>query len=101
MILYIFTTIGTITCTSMSTILALFEYKIPTAILAGIATILISTEKSLMFREKWKLHLRTYTNMENAKLSFESGSASAAIISEQIQKISRDYANELPISPRE
>jgi hypothetical protein len=100
MTLYVFTTVGTVICTFAATILALLGFKLTTSILTGFATILISIEKGLMFREKWKLHLNVYTRLENIRLGLESGVANIDTTVKDTQNILEEYSRELPIEMR-
>jgi len=66
---YVITTFGTIICTASATILAALKYATGAAISAATATVFISIEKSMMFREKWRLHLTIYTRLRNLQRS--------------------------------
>jgi hypothetical protein len=67
---YVVTTTGTLVCSAGATYYAAGG-KSPNiaAILAAIATILVGTEKSLLFREKWKFHLLMYTKLNVLRAS--------------------------------
>jgi hypothetical protein len=101
MALYVFSTIAAVLFTFAATILALLEFKLIISILTGFAAVLISIEKSLMFREKWKLHLGVFTRLENIKLGLESGRVDVDTAVQGIQNIQMEYARDLPIEDRE
>src|SRR5208283_3442361 len=58
---YVVTTIGTLLCSAGATYLAASGSSHVAAILSAIATVLVGTEKSMLFREKWKFHLLMYS----------------------------------------
>jgi hypothetical protein len=60
---YVVTTLGTITCTTVAAVVAALNDAVHASCLAAAATVFISVEKSLMFREKWRLHLTIYTRL--------------------------------------
>src|SRR5438270_12581748 len=66
---YVITTFGTIISTTSATVCAALSRSTEAAILAATATIFISVEKSMMFREKWRLHLTIYTRLRNLQRS--------------------------------
>src|SRR5436309_6848505 len=101
MSVYVITTIGTIICTTSATILAALSRSTDAAILAAIATVFISVEKSMMFREKWRLHLTIYTDLRSLQrsLTFKGIDEKAAL--EKMNSILKEYAAELPIAQRE
>jgi hypothetical protein len=68
---YVITTIGTLTCSTAATLFAAAGYNREVAILAGIATVLIGVKKSLLFREKWRLHLSIDTRLQISKARIE------------------------------
>jgi multidrug transporter EmrE-like cation transporter len=68
MFFYVVTTVGTILCSTGATILGALDMGQQAAILAAIATIFVSTEKSFLFREKWKLHLTIESQLRSIKL---------------------------------
>src|SRR5437016_13599075 len=70
---YVTTTFGTIMSTTAATILAALGQATAAAIAAAMATVFISVEKSLMFREKWRLHLTIYTRLRNLRRSLTLG----------------------------
>src|SRR5262245_27071068 len=66
---YVTTTFGTIASTTSATIYGALNRSTDAAILAAIATVFISVEKSMMFREKWRLDLTIYTRLRNLQRS--------------------------------
>jgi hypothetical protein len=101
MLAYSFTTIGTIVLTAASTILAAFKVSEYAAICAAVATILIGTEKSLLFREKWKLHLTIFTKLNSLRRKVLFGKIEAGQAVEQLNQILENYSSGLPVAPRE
>jgi hypothetical protein len=98
---YAFTTIGTIVLTAATTILAAFKVSEYASLCAAVATILIGTEKSLLFREKWKLHLIIFTKLNAVKRRLLFGKIDGAQAVEQLNQVLETYSSELPIAPRE
>jgi hypothetical protein len=101
MLAYAFTTIGTILLTAATSILAAFGISAYAAICAAVATVLIGTEKSLLFREKWKLHLVIFTKLNALKRRLQHGKMDADQAVEQLNQVLENYSSELPIAPRE
>ncbi len=98
---YVITTFGTIISTTSATICAALNYSTQAAILAGIATVFISVEKSMMFREKWRLHLTMYTQLRNLQRSVLMKAIDDEAALTRMQSILEEYAAELPIAQRE
>jgi hypothetical protein len=99
---YVVTTIGTLVCSSGATYFAAGG-KSPNvaAILAAIATILVGTEKSLLFREKWKFHLLMYTKLNVLRSKLQLGRLTPEQASDEYAAIMTLYASELPMAARE
>lgn len=101
MAMYSTSSIGSIICTGSATILAaLKEYSIEAAVLAAVATILLSIEKSLLFREKWKHHLYIYTSLSALKLEYEVIPLSEQEVLTKLEKLLDKYSSELPFDAR-
>ena len=98
---YTLSTAGTIICTSAATILAALQLGTEAAILSGVATIFISLEKSLMFRDKWKVHLSVTTKLESLRSELEFGLVDTETAFRRLEKSLEDYSNELPFVPKE
>ena len=98
---YVITTIGTIICTASATILAALSCSTDAAILAAIATVFISVEKSMMFREKWRLHLTIYTRLRTLQRSLTLKAMDEKAALTKMDSTLEDYAAELPIAQRE
>jgi hypothetical protein len=98
---YVITTIGTIICTASATILAALSYSTDAAILAAIATVFISVEKSMMFREKWRLHLTIYTRLRTLQRSLTLKAMDEKAALTKMDSTLEEYAAELPIAQRE
>jgi hypothetical protein len=99
---YVVTTIGTLVCSAGATYYAAGG-RSPNvaAILAAIATILVGTEKSLLFREKWKFHLLMYTKLNVLRAKLLLARLTAEQASDEFAAIMTLYASELPMAARE
>ena len=99
---YVSTTLGTLICSAGATYFAA-EGSWPkiAAILAGIATVLVGTEKSLLFRDKWKFHLLMYTKLNVLRAKILLGRATKEQASDEYAAIMMSYAAELPMAARE
>lgn len=98
---YVITTVGTIICTASATILAALSHSTDAAILAATATVFISVEKSMMFREKWRLHLTNYTRLRSLQRSLTLKAMDEKAALAKMDSILEEYATELPIAQRE
>ena len=68
--------------------------------LSAITTVLAGTEKTLLFREKWKLHLGVYTAYQNLELDVRAGAVDVNEALVQMKRIAEAYAADLPIETR-
>jgi hypothetical protein len=98
---YVITTFGTIISTTSATICAALSHSTDAAILAASATIFISVEKSMMFREKWRLHLTIYTRLRNLQRSVTLKAIDEQTALAKMGSILEEYSAELPIAQRE
>jgi hypothetical protein len=98
---YVITTFGTIISTTSATICAALNRSIDAAILAATATVFISVEKSMMFREKWRLHLTIYTRLRNLQRSVTLKAIDEQTALAKMGSILEEYSAELPIAQRE
>jgi hypothetical protein len=98
---YIGTTVGTLICSAGATYYAASGVSHVAAILAALATILVGTEKSLLFREKWKFHLLMYTKLNVLRAKLLLGRLSIEGASDEFAAIMTLYASELPMAARE
>jgi len=98
---YIGTTIFIMLFSSLATVLAATGLSLYASIAAAATTVLVSIEKSLLFREKWKLHLTIQTNLENIKLLYETRQLQLKEAAMEIRDIMERYSTELPISTRD
>ena len=71
------------------------------AALAGLTAVALAIEKSLLFREKWRLHLTVYLELEAIKLKFETGQCAQKCTVDQAAAVLSRYGHDLPIGPRE
>jgi hypothetical protein len=97
---YSFVTILMILCSASASVTAAMGYSYAAAILAGGATVLVSIEKTMLFRERWKLHLDILTSLENLKFKFEMNQISLEDTSQKLEKIMNRYSSELPFEPK-
>ncbi len=99
---YVTTTIGTLVCSTGATYFAAGGLS-PNraAIVAAIATILVGSEKSLLFREKWKFHLLMFTKLNALRAKVALDQLSVAGGTEEFTNIMTLYASELPMAARE
>ena len=98
---YAASTIVTLLCSSGATLLAAAGEATIAAILAGVATVALGIEKSLLFREKWKLHLSIATRLEVLQLAALSGLVSESAILEERKNILGIYADQIPMAARD
>jgi hypothetical protein len=98
---YVVSTAGTVFCTAAAAILAALNINRYAALLAGAATVLVSIEKSLLFREKWRLHLGLALKNKNILLGLEHGQLDVQGALKAYQDANEQYSTELPIAPRE
>lgn len=98
---YVLTTVGTLVCSAGATYFAASGASKIAAVLAAIATVLVGTEKSLLFREKWKFHLLMYTklNVFRAKLLLRRLTPEQA--ADEYGALMTLYASELPMAARD
>jgi hypothetical protein len=98
---YVITTFGTIISTTSATVFAALSRSTQASILAATATIFISVEKSMMFREKWRLHLTIYTRLRNLQRSVTLKAIDDQTALAKMGSILEEYSAELPIAQRE
>jgi hypothetical protein len=98
---YVVTTIGTLVCSAGATYYAAGGKSNVAAILAAVATIFVGTEKSLLFREKWKFHLLMYTKLNVLRAKLLLGRLTPEQASDEYAAIMTLYASELPMAARE
>jgi hypothetical protein len=71
------------------------------AILSGTTTVGLLIEKTLMLREKWRLHLSVRTSLEMLKLRAQTGRMTPEKVMDELDGLLRNYASALPIAQRE
>jgi hypothetical protein len=98
---YVVTTIGTLVCSAGATYFAASGSSKTAAVLAAMATVLVGTEKSLLFREKWKFHLLMYTKLNVFRAKLLLGRLTPEQASEEYGALITLYASELPMAARE
>jgi hypothetical protein len=100
MTFYVVATVGTLLSTSAAGLLAAMHYDLAAAILAGVSTVLVGTEKSLLFREKWRFHLTVRTKLELLQSAIVAQGLEAATAGKQFSEIMENYAVNLPVEAR-
>lgn len=98
---YVSTTVVTVVTSALAAILAALQYNKLAAASAAVTTVLLSIEKSLLFREKWKLHVTMVARLQSIQLGLETGQIEVPNAVERAQQIIEQYSTELPIMPRE
>ena len=101
MMFYVVTTVGTILCSTSATIFGALNYGQYAAILAAVATVFVSTEKSFLFREKWKLHLTIESQLRSIKLEYDTKQCDINETVNKLQAAMAKYSTELPFAPGE
>jgi hypothetical protein len=100
MTFYVVATVGTLVCTSAAGLLAAMHHDEAAAIFAGVSTVLVGTEKSLLFREKWRFHLTVRTKLELLQTAIVTQGLDAATAGRHLAEIMELYANSLPVEAR-
>ena len=100
MTFYVVATVGTLMSTSAAGLLAAMHHDEAAAILAGVSTVLIGTEKSLLFREKWRFHLTVRSKLELLQSAIVTQGLDAAAAGRQLGEIMEHYATSLPVEAR-
>ena len=98
---YVSTSIGMLLCSASATYLAARGEANKAAILSAVATVLVGTEKSLLFREKWKFHLLMYTKLNLLRAKMLLGQLELNDAANEYASIMSSYAAELPMEARE
>jgi hypothetical protein len=100
MTFYVVATVGTLLSTTAAGLLAAMHKDQAAAILAGVSTVLVGTEKSLLFREKWRFHLTMRTKLELLQSAIVTQGFDAAAAGRQLGEIMENYATSLPVETR-
>jgi len=101
MVAYVSSTIGILFCSTLATLTAAKQWSDAAAYLAAATTILVSLEKSMLFREKWKFHLGFANRLSALLASIEAGMIDTAKVVTEYGSILKAYADTLPIAARE
>ncbi len=97
---YVTLTVGTLLCTSAATVLAAMRYDVAAAIVAGVSTVLVGTEKSLLFREKWRFHLTMRAKLEQLQTKIATQGLDVTAAGQELGEIMESYAANLPVEAR-
>ena len=100
MTFYVVATVGTLVCTSAAGLLAAMHHDEAAAIFAGVSTVLVGTEKSLLFREKWRFHLAMRTKLEVLQSAIVTQGLDVTSAGKQLREIMENYATNLPVETR-
>jgi hypothetical protein len=100
MTFYVVATVGTLISTASAGLLAAMHHDLAASILAAVATVLVGTEKSLLFREKWRFHLVMRTKLEVLRSAIVTQGIDAAEAGKQLGEIMENYASNLPVEAR-
>jgi hypothetical protein len=98
---YVVTIFVTVSCSTAATIISALHSDILASVLAGAATVLISLDRSLMFREKWKLHVLILAHLEALKIALETGQVDLKAAVADLRDIMQRYAADLPFPCRD
>ena len=104
MLAYVTTTIVSIVASTVGGIVAALNAPWSNhvaAALAGLTVIALAIEKSLLFREKWRLHLTVAMELEAVALKFDTNQLDEKTAVDQATEILRSYGHDLPIGPRD
>jgi hypothetical protein len=100
MTFYVTATVGTLLGTSAAGLLAAMHHDTAAAILAAASTVLVGTEKSLLFREKWRFHLGMRTKLELLQSAIITEGLDAAAAGKRFGELMEGYAANLPVEAR-
>jgi hypothetical protein len=100
MTFYVVPTVGTLVCTSAAGLLAAMHHDEAAAIFAGVSTVLVVTEKSLLFRGKWRSHLAMRTKLEVLQSAIVTRGLDVTSAGKQLSEIMENYATNLPVETR-
>lgn len=100
MTFYVTATVGTLLSTSAAGLLAAMHHDTAAAILAAVSTVLVGTEKSLLFREKWRFHLGMRTKLELLQSAIVTQGLDAAAAGQRFGALMEGYAANLPVEAR-
>src|SRR5262249_26355715 len=98
---YVACTIGILVCTTGATLAGGMNHSGIAASLAALSTILVGIEKSMLFREKWKLHLAITTRLSILSVKVESDQKPSDKAFEEFSAIMNTYSESLPIAARD
>ena len=101
MTLYIALSIIGVSCSGLATVLGAMSDNFYAGLFAGIATLVITVEKTLLFREKWQLHVTVATQLEGLRLDLITNSSTLKDVLDATKKVTEQYASELPVLPRD
>ncbi len=99
--LYVSTVVGMLGCTLGATLAGALGDGTLAAVLSGVATGLIGVEKTLLFREKWKLHLEIHTRLTTLRVRIQLGITDIKDATATLARILNEYARDLPMGSRE
>jgi hypothetical protein len=95
------TTVGSVLCGSLATLTGAMNYGLQASMLAAVATVLMTVEKSLMFRERWRLHLNTITPLKSLRVEVLADQVDLRKGIAKRKQLLENYARVLPIEARD
>lgn len=95
---YVISSIGLILCTVAATFLASVGDSFNAAILSAVSTVLVGTEKALLFREKWQFHLAMRSRLSSLRIKLRMGNISPDEATIAYATALELYPRNLPIS---
>jgi hypothetical protein len=98
MSLYVVITAAVTLCSTGATIISAYNRDAAAAVLAGAATVLVGLDRSLLFREKWKLHVAILTKLDIIKLGLSSDLVDTKTAVTEIIAALGKYADSLPFA---
>ena len=101
MTFYVLTTFTTVACSTIATIISAYHSDLWASIFAAVATVLIGVDRSLLFREKWKLHVSIAISLDSVKAALVTDQIDIKTAVQDMRSILDRYANELPFPLRD
>ena len=97
---YAISSVGIVIGSSAAMLFAALNHGTIAAIFAAISGILASAEKSLLLREKWKIHLSIMIALQNLEIDIAAGIVDVKQALDEIKRVGQSYAKDLPVESR-
>ena len=91
---------GIIVCSASAMLFAALNHGTTAAVFAAVSTVLASAEKSLLMREKWKIHLSIQIALQNLDLDIAAGLVDSKTALHELKRIGQSYSKDLPVESR-